>query len=186
MEFNQEVFTRVNAKIGDIIMEESGAEVLAIFSEFAGKDLVVLRQTKGDCHGIVCKAEQDRQEALDRLHAVFFVELFPKFVRRGVLDRIVDELEFEAITNAFGKSEMRQYLNTFRGKIIVYTLESTFQGRSNDDSYQPPRWVTYAIELLASQGWQVSIKTDVFADVGVGNSLNAYLCIPDPRPAKPL
>jgi len=167
-------------------MEEPGAEVLAIFSEYSGKDLAVLRQTKGDYHGIVCQMEQDQQEALDRLHAILFVKMFSNLIRTGTLDRIIDELEFEATTDGYIRCEMNQFLLRFQGLVIVYELHSQFQGRSNDDAYQPPRWVTYAIELLAQQGWQVSIRADVFADVGVGNTLNAYLCIPDPRPAKPL
>lgn len=166
---------------GDDAMEPS-QEVLSVLAEYAGKELPALREIKGNLHRTVRETEQSHQEALDRLRATLFVSRFADLVRCGVLDKLASEQEFAAITDGYARSEMKQFLWVFRGLIIVYKLHIQFQGRSNEKDYEPPRWVTYAQDLLAHGGWTVTVKREVFAEAGIGNTLNVYLCIPDPRP----
>jgi len=121
------------------------------------------------------------EEAAEQRQAEMFVRHFPAYVEKGLHDRLYFEKKPPGKYDRPGYKE--SYLRHFRGLIIVFEFESRFQHGpgSNSQEFQVPGWLQKAKARLEKLGWQCEFKSHLFVDVGVGNTLTAYLCIRDPR-----
>ncbi len=128
-----------------------------------------------------CQLMKLEQEAAEKRQAELFVKHFPAYVEKGLRDRLHFEKKPPGKYDEPGFKE--SYLRHFRGLITVFEFESRFQHGpgSNSQEFQVPGWLQKAKAMLEKLGWQCEFKSHLFVEVGVGNTLTAYLCISDPR-----